>query len=297
VAAVESAYMKERLVESNARRLTAIETGGRTVVGVNAFLDSEPSPLTAGGGGDFLTIDPAAEAEQIARLDAWRRDRDSKAVEGALAALTAAAAQGVNVMEPSIACAKAGVTTGEWAGALRRVYGEYRAPTGLGRVAREGPESNALAALRSQVDELSQHLGRPLKMLVGKPGLDGHSNGAEQIAVRARGAGFHVVYPGIRLTPAEIARAARDESVHVVGLSVLSGSHVPLVTEVLNHLAEAGLADLPVVVGGIVPTEDAARLEAAGVVAVFTPKDYDLTDIMARVVQIAAKASREAACA
>jgi (2R)-ethylmalonyl-CoA mutase len=297
VAAVESAYMKERLVESNARRVAAIETGGQTVVGVNAFLDSEPSPLTAGGGGDFLTIDPAAETEQIARLNAWRQARDSKAVESALAALTAAAAQGTNVMGPSIACAKAGVTTGEWAGALRQVYGEYRAPTGLGRAAREGPESNALAALRSQVDELSQRLGRPLKMLVGKPGLDGHSNGAEQIAVRARDAGFQVVYPGIRLTPAEIARAARDESVHVVGLSVLSGSHVPLVTEVLHHLAKAGLADLPVVVGGIVPPEDAARLEAAGVAAVFTPKDYDLTDIMAQVVQIAAKANREAACA
>jgi (2R)-ethylmalonyl-CoA mutase len=297
VAAVESAYMKERLVESNARRVAAIETGGQTVVGVNAFLDSEPSPLTAGGGGDFLTIDPAAEAEQIERLNAWRASRDPKAVEGALAALTAAATQGVNVMEPSIACAKAGVTTGEWAGALRLVFGEYRAPTGLGRAAREGPESNALAALRSQVDELSQHLGRPLKMLVGKPGLDGHSNGAEQIAVRARDAGFQVVYPGIRLTPAEIARAAREESVHVVGLSVLSGSHVPLVTEVLHHLAEAGLVDLPVVVGGIVPPEDAARLEAAGVAAVFTPKDYDLTDIMAQVVRIAAKASREAACA
>jgi (2R)-ethylmalonyl-CoA mutase len=297
VAAVESAYMKERLVESNARRVAAIETGGQTVVGVNAFLDSEPSPLTAGGGGDFLTIDPAAETEQIARLNAWRQARDSKAVESALAALTAAAAQGTNVMGPSIACAKAGVTTGEWAGALRQVYGEYRAPTGLGRAAREGPESNALAALRSQVDELSQRLGRPLKMLVGKPGLDGHSNGAEQIAVRARDAGFQVVYPGIRLTPAEIARAARDESVHVVGLSVLSGSHVPLVTEVLHHLAKAGLADLPVVVGGIVPPEDAARLEATGVAAVFTPKDYDLTDIMAQVVQIAAKANREAACA
>jgi (2R)-ethylmalonyl-CoA mutase len=296
VAAVESAYMKERLVESNARRVAAIESGGQTVIGVNAFLDSEPSPLTAGGDGDFLTIDPAAEAEQIARLDAWRQARDSNAVEGALAALTAAA-QGVNVMEPSIACAKAGVTTGEWAGALRQVFGEYRAPTGLGRAAREGPESNALAALRSQVDELSAHLGRPLKMLVGKPGLDGHSNGAEQIAVRARDAGFQVVYPGIRLTPAEIARTARDESVHVVGLSVLSGSHVPLVTEVLKHLAEAGLADLPVVVGGIVPPEDAARLAAAGVAAVFTPKDYDLTDIMTQVVQIAAKANREAACA
>ncbi len=294
VAAVESAYMKQRLVESNARRLAAIESGEQTVVGVNAFTETAPSPLTAGGDGGFLAPDPAAEAEQIARLTAWRDSRDGKAAEAALAALGTAAAKGENVMEPSIACAHAGVTTGEWAEALRQVYGEYRAPTGVGRAAAAGDPAG-LKELRARVDELAKRLGRRPRILLGKPGLDGHSNGAEQIAVRARDAGFEVVYEGIRLTPAQIAQAALEEGVHVVGLSILSGSHGPLAADVLARLAQHGIGEVPVVIGGIIPPEDAERLKAAGVAAVYTPKDYDLTAILADIVEIVDKGTREAA--
>ena len=299
VAAVEASYMKERLVESNARRLEAIESGAQVVVGVNAYSESEPSPLTTGEG-DFLTIDPAVEAEQVAALQAWREGRDLAEVGRALEALSAAAREDRNVMEPSIACAHAGVTTGEWTEALRRIWGEYRAPTGVGRavgraVGLAGNEDAGLAAVRRRVEEVSKRLGRRLKMLVGKPGLDGHSNGAEQIAVRARDAGFEVVYEGIRLTPAQIAGAALEEGVHVVGLSILSGSHLPLVTEVLEGMAAAGLGDVPVVAGGIIPPEDQAALKAAGVAAVYTPKDYDLTAIMADIVEIIERESKAAA--
>jgi (2R)-ethylmalonyl-CoA mutase len=294
VAAVESAYMKQRLVESNARRVAAIESGEQTVVGVNAFTETASSPLTAGNDGGFLAPDPAAEAGQIERLEAWRAARDGKAAEKALAELGAAAAGGENVMEPSIACAHAGVTTGEWAERLREIYGEYRAPTGVGRAAGGGDPAR-LAELRKRVDEVAKRLGRRPKMLLGKPGLDGHSNGAEQIAVRARDAGFEVVYEGIRLTPAQIAQAALEESVHVVGLSVLSGSHGALAADVLARLAEHGLGDVPVVIGGIIPPEDAESLKAAGVAAVYTPKDYDLTGILADIVEIVDKGSREAA--
>ncbi|MDH3595579.1 MAG: protein meaA [Rhodospirillales bacterium] len=294
VAAVESAYMKQRLVESNARRVAAIESGEQTVVGVNAFTETAPSPLTAGGDGGFLAPDPAAEAGQIARLEAWREARDGKAAEKALAELGAAAARGENVMEPSIACAHAGVTTGEWAEALREVYGEYRAPTGVGRAVGGGDPAR-LKELRKRVDEVAKRLGGRPKMLLGKPGLDGHSNGAEQIAVRARDAGFEVVYDGIRLTPAQIAKAALEEGVHVVGLSVLSGSHGPLAADVLARLAEHGIGEVPVVIGGIIPPEDAERLKAAGVAAVYTPKDYDLTAILADIVEIVDKGTREAA--
>ncbi len=297
IAAVENAYMKERLVESAARRLEAIESGQQTVVGVNAYQDSEPSPLTTGGDGDFLAPDPAAETGQIENLRAWRAARDPGAVERALAALEAAARDGSNIMETSIACAHAGITTGEWGAVLRRVFGEYRAPTGVGgaAAAHSPAEADALAPVRERVEAVSRRLGRRLKMLVGKPGLDGHSNGAEQIAVRARDAGFEVVYEGIRLTPAQIVGAALEEGVHVIGLSILSGSHVALVSEVLQRMDKAGLGRVPLVAGGIIPGEDAAALKKAGVAAVYTPKDYDLTAILADIVDIVDRATQEAA--
>ncbi len=293
VAAIETSYMKERLVESNARRLKAIEGGEQIVIGVNAFEETEPSPLTEGADGGFLSVDPKAEADQIARLTAWRAARDQGASEAALADLAAAAKEDRNVMPASIACAHAGVTTGEWADTLRRIFGEFRAPTGVGRAAGTG-HGQDLTAVRRRVEEVSARLGRRLKMLVGKPGLDGHSNGAEQVAVRARDAGFEVVYEGIRLSPAQIAGAALEEGVHVVGLSVLSGSHLPLVGDVIGRMQALGLTDVPVVAGGIIPPEDAEALKAAGVAAVYTPKDYDLTAIIADIVEIVDRNSREA---
>ena len=292
VAAVDSSYLKQRLVESNAKRLAAIESGEITVVGVNRFTESAPSPLTAGEDGGFLSVDPEAEADQIARLQAWRAQRDGKAVEAALAALAATANDGGNIMPASIACAHAGVTGGEWAGTLRSIFGEYRAPTGVGKAAAPGG-GDALARLRNRVGTVSDKLGRRIKMLVGKPGLDGHSNGAEQIAVRARDAGLEVVYEGIRLTPAQIVNAAVEEGVHVVGLSILSGSHLALVTDVVERMGRAGLGHIPVVAGGIIPPEDAETLRKAGVARVYTPKDYDLTTIMADIVELVAE--REAA--
>jgi len=294
IAAVEQGYMKRRLVESNARRLADIECGAQKVVGVNCFTETADSPLLAGADGGFLSPVGEAEREQVEGLEAWRASRDSKAATQALSALQAAAREGRNIMEPSIACAHAGVTTGEWGRVLREVYGEYRAPTGVSRAAGSAGAAS-LADLRASVERVSQRLGRRLKMLVGKPGLDGHSNGAEQIAVRARDAGFEVVYEGIRLTPAQIANAALEEGVHVVGLSILSGSHGPLVGDVLARLKNVGLGDLPVVVGGIIPPEDAARLRALGVARVYTPKDYDLNAILADIVSVVDSAGREAA--
>ena len=288
VAAVESAYLKQRLVESNAKRLAAIEAGAITVVGVNKFTESAPSPLTAGEDGGFLSVDPKAEAEQIARLQAWRAQRDGKAVESALAGLAAAAKDGANIMPASIACAHAGVTGGEWAATLRGIFGEFRAPTGVGKAA-AAASGDALAKVRARVTAVSERLGRRIKMLVGKPGLDGHSNGAEQIAVRARDAGLEVVYEGIRLTPAQIVNAAVEEGVHVVGLSILSGSHLALVADVLERMTKAGLGHIPLVAGGIIPPEDAAALKAAGVARIYTPKDYDLTAIMADIVELVAE--------
>lgn len=284
VAAIDSSYMKQKLVESNTRRLKAIESGEQIVVGVNKFTEGAPSPLTAGDGA-IMTVDPRVESEQIEALKAWRASRDSKAAESALAGLRSALQEGRNVMEPSIACAHAGVTTGEWSDVLRQVFGEYRAPTGVGRAASE-EKTGRLADVRSHVDAVSARLGRRIKMLVGKPGLDGHSNGAEQVAVRARDAGMEVVYEGIRLTPAQIVNAALEESVHIVGLSILSGSHVPLVTEVLERMKASGLDDIPVIVGGIIPPEDERLLLEAGVARVYTPKDYDLTGIMADIVTL-----------
>ncbi len=294
VAAIESAYMKQRLVESNARRLAAIEAGVQIVVGVNKFTDSAPSPLTAGSDGGILTVDATAESEAIERLNAWRAARDNAAVKAALAQLTADARAGRNVMPASIACAHAGVTTGEWGAALRRTYGEYRAPTGVSRAAANAPLTD-LTEVRARVDQVSSKLGRRIKMLVGKPGLDGHSNGAEQIAVRARDAGMEVIYEGIRLTPAEIANAALEEGVHVIGLSILSGSHITLVSEVLERLRAGGLSDVPVIVGGIVPADDAERLKAMGVARIYTPKDYDVCRIMTEIVAIVEAAHAQAA--
>jgi ethylmalonyl-CoA mutase len=293
VAAIENSYMKQRLVESNARRLAAIEAGEQVVVGVNKFTDSAPSPLTATDDGGILTVDAAAEAEAIQRLVAWRAARDAKAADEALRRLEADARAGRNVMEASIACAHAGVTTGEWGTALRKIYGEYRAPTGVARAGIETGHGD-LTRVRARVEEISAKLGRRIKILVGKPGLDGHSNGAEQIAVRARDAGLEVVYEGIRLTPAEIANAALEEGVHVIGLSILSGSHITLVGEILERLRASGLGDVPLIVGGIIPAEDAERLKAMGVARVYTPKDYDISRIMGEIVEIVSAAARAA---
>jgi len=286
VTAIESSYMKERLVESNSRRVAAIESGEQVVVGVNRWQETAESPLAAGDGA-ILTVDPKAEAEQIERLMAWREQRDNAAVAETLKALRTAAQEGRNIMEPSIACAHAGVTGGEWAGALRGMFGEYRAPTGVGR-AMSNSAAEPLEKLREEVDRVSGKLGRRVKMLVGKPGLDGHSNGAEQIAVRARDAGMEVVYDGIRLTPAQSVEAAQDEAVHVVGLSILSGSHLPLVTEVIERMKKNGV-DVPVVAGGIIPPEDAKALLDAGCARIYTPKDYDLTAIMSDIVGLVDK--------
>ena len=282
VAAVDTGYMKHQLVELNTARLEAIERGDQVVVGVNKYLESEPSPL-ADAADAILTVSEDAERGQIERLKAWRESRDNAAVSEALKDLKRAAAGGANIMPASIACAKAGVTTGEWGWTLRAAFGEYRAPTGVGRAMRN--DVSGLDDIRADVDRISRKLGRRLTFLVGKPGLDGHSNGAEQIAVRARDAGMHVVYEGIRLTPEEIVAAARKEKAHVIGLSVLSGSHLPLVEDVVGRMKKAGL-NVPVIVGGIIPPEDAAELEKAGVAAVYTPKDFELNRIMSDVVRI-----------
>ena len=284
VAGVESGYIKEQLVASNAARIAAIESGEQVVVGVNAYKETAPSPLVGKGVDAILTIDAAAERDQVARLEAWRAARDEVAVKAALAALEKAARSDENIMPASIAAAKAGVTTGEWAGLLREVFGEYRAPTGVGGVTAPAGNVEQLAKLRRRVADLEKTLGRRPKLLVGKPGLDGHSNGAEQIALRARDAGFDVVYEGIRVTPADLARAAADEGVHIVGLSVLSGSHLELITEVLERMKERGIASVPVVAGGIIPESDAAELRKRGVRAVYTPKDFEISKIIEDLV-------------
>jgi ethylmalonyl-CoA mutase len=278
VAAVESGYLKSAMVSSLASRRRRIESGEDVVVGVNRFTESEPSPLLSELEGAIQAVDPGVEAAAVAAVRAWRASRDAAAVEAALTALRDAAKTQANLMEPSLACARAGVTTGEWAGVLREVFGEYRPPTGVGTASGGGHEAG-LAAVRERVREMG-----PLKFLVGKPGLDGHSNGAEQIALRARDAGFEVVYSGIRLTPAQIVAAAVEEDADVVGLSVLSGSHLSVVPEVIDGLRAAGLTDVPVVVGGIVPDADAATLRAAGVARVFTPKDFEITQVLSQVV-------------
>ncbi|MEJ2228939.1 MAG: protein meaA [Alphaproteobacteria bacterium] len=285
VAAVESSYMKQRLVEANAARLKAIEAGEQVVVGVNRWTETEPSPLSSGEGA-IQTVPEWVEREAVEQVQAWRAARDAEAVTKALAELKAAAGEERNIMEPSIACAKAGVTTGEWGATLREVFGEYRAPTGVGAARGSVSDSDSLAQVRAEVERISAKLGRRIKFLVAKPGLDGHSNGAEQIAVRARDCGMEVVYEGIRLTPAEIVNAALEESVHLVGVSILSGSHVLLVQDIMERMRAARMDDVPVVVGGIIPAEDAEALKAAGVAAVYTPKDFQLNEIMAGIVRL-----------
>jgi ethylmalonyl-CoA mutase len=274
-------YMKGRLVDSNAERIARIETGETVVVGVNRFTTTEPSPLTTGEDA-IMVADAHAEADQIARLQAWRAARDEGAVRAALEDLRAAALSGANIMPASIAAARAGATTGEWGLVVRRAFGEYRAPTGVSR--NPSNRTEGLEPIRAAVDAASTRLGRRLKFLVGKPGLDGHSNGAEQIAARARDCGMDIHYEGIRLTPAEIVAAARAQSAHVVGLSILSGSHLPLVEATLARMRAEGLGDVPLIVGGIIPEEDAARLRAMGVAAVYTPKDFELNRIMMDIV-------------
>jgi (2R)-ethylmalonyl-CoA mutase len=279
VAAIE--YMKGRLVEANSDRLSKIESKETTVVGVNRWTEAAPSPLTAGDG-SIMVADADAERDQIERLQNWRATRDEAKVKAALDALRQACATGANVMPASIAAAKAGATTGEWGAVVRTAFGEYRAPTGVSRSPSNRTEG--LEPIRDAVAAVSSKLGRQLKFLVGKPGLDGHSNGAEQIAARARDCGMDIHYEGIRLTPAEIVAAAVEQEAHVVGLSILSGSHIPLITETMERMRAAGLGDVPLVVGGIIPEEDAARLRAMGVAAVYTPKDFELNRIMMDIV-------------
>ncbi len=286
------AYMKRRLVESNTQRIAAIESGDTKIVGVNAFTTTEPSPLSAGSDA-IMTVKDDVEYEQIERLKAWRSSRDAKAVAATLDDLARAAREGRNVMEPSIACAKAGVTTGEWGGCLREIFGEYRAPTGVALTMRaDGGET--LAGLRTRVKALAERMGETPRFLVGKPGLDGHSNGAEQIAVRAADTGLEVIYDGIRVTPEQLVKTVQEKNVHILGLSILSGSHVPLIRDVMQRLRAAGLS-VPVVAGGIIPQDDVNVLKQLGVAAVYTPKDFDMNRIMSDLVTLIEKRVAEEA--
>ncbi len=281
VAAID--YMKSRLVESNAARIARIEARETTVVGVNRWTEAAPSPLTAGDG-SIMVADPAAEADQIARLNAWREARDETAVQKALTDLRAAAKSGKNIMPSSIAAARAGATTGEWGAMIRDAFGQYRGPTGVSK--NPSNRTEGLEDIRAQVDAVSDRLGRRLKLLVGKPGLDGHSNGAEQIATRARDCGMDITYDGIRMTPAEIVESAKKDDPHVIGLSILSGSHIPLIADLMQQLKDAGLTDIPVIAGGIIPDDDAEDLRKMGVARVYTPKDFELNKIMADIVTL-----------
>jgi (2R)-ethylmalonyl-CoA mutase len=290
-------YMKSSLVDSHRERIRRIESGEQTVVGLNRYTETEPSPLLQGADGGILTVDPEVEGQQREAIRRWRAERDQAPVDAALEELRRVAAdEAQNIMPATIAAAKAGATTGEWAQALRDAFGEFRAPTGVGEAAAGATSQEDLVALRDEVDRVSETLGRRLKILVGKPGLDGHSNGAEQIAVRARDIGMDVVYEGIRLTPSQIAASAEQEGVHVVGLSILSGSHRELIPGVVAALRERGV-DAPVVVGGIIPEADVEPLRAAGVAAVYTPKDFDLTAIMKDIVALVAERHGVAASA
>ena len=281
ISAIE--YMKARLVDSNAVRINKIENNQTVVVGVNKFTTGEASPLTAGDD-EILVVDPAVEKQQVDRLNDWRASRDTAAVQSALKNLRAAAQAGENIMPASIAAAKAGATTGEWAAQMRAVFGEYRGPTGVSRAVSN--QTEGLEELRDAVDKISDRLGRRLKFLVGKPGLDGHSNGAEQIAFRARDCGMDIAYEGIRLTPEQIIASAIEQKPHVIGLSILSGSHLPLVADLMDKLAAAGLSDIPVIVGGIIPDSDADTLRSIGVAKVYTPKDFALNTIMMDIVEL-----------
>jgi (2R)-ethylmalonyl-CoA mutase len=278
-------YMKAALVESQRERWRRLEAGELTVVGMNRFTSTEPSPLTADADGGIMVVDPAIEAERRREVKRWRAERDQTAVDRALYELARVArTDDENILPATLEAARAGATTGEWAHTLRQVFGEYRAPTGVGEAA--AVPDDGVAELREEVERVSEALGRRMKFLVGKPGLDGHSNGAEQIAVRARDAGMDVVYEGIRLTPSQIATSAAQEGVHVVGLSILSGSHAELIPSVLQALEQAGAGDVPVVVGGIIPETDAAALREAGVAAVYTPKDWDLNRMMRDIIAL-----------
>ena len=290
VEAVESGYIKQRLVESNAARLRAIENGDQVVVGVNKYIEGAPSPLTENLDDAILTVDPEVDANQREALALWKRERDNGAADEALAELQRVANTDENMMTASIAAAHAGVTTGEWANTLRQVWGEYRAPTGVAgatvKTSGSGASAEVIDRLRSRLSELETRMGRRAKLLVGKPGLDGHSNGAEQIAIKARDVGFDVVYEGIRVSPEQIVASALEEGVHIIGLSILSGSHLALVPEVAERLRAAGLGDVPLVVGGIIPDADAERLRREGIAAVYTPKDFELDNIMSDLIDL-----------
>lgn len=286
VQAIQSGYIKRQLVASQTARLRAIERGAHKVVGLNCFTETAESPLTRGADSSILRVDVQAEREQIERLTAFRAGRNQNEVEAALEQLAVTARSGENIMPVSIRCAHAGVTTGEWSGVLRRIFGEYRAPTGIDIATEETRDAPQVERIRERARRTGEALGRPLRLLVGKPGLDGHSNGAEQIAVKARDVGFEIVYEGIRLTPKQIAKAAQEEGVHLIGLSVLSGSHLELVDDVMGELANLDLADLPVIIGGIIPGQDAPQLKAKGIAAVYTPKDSDLNAIMIDIIDI-----------
>jgi (2R)-ethylmalonyl-CoA mutase len=291
IAAVESGYMKQELVSAHAARRARIESGEEQVVGVNIYKTTEPSPLTADLDAAIMAADPQAEKSALASVEEWKAQRDGAAVAEALATLARDARTDTNLMAPTLACARVGVTTGEWAGTLREVFGEFRAPTGVGGAVGIAEAGAELTSVRAKVKATGDELGGRLRLLVGKPGLDGHSNGAEQVAVRARDAGFEVIYQGIRLTPQQIVAAAVAEDVHCVGLSILSGSHMELVPAVLEGLREAGLGDLPVIVGGIIPDSDGRKLLDLGVAAVYTPKDFGLTEIMGGIVDVIRRAN------
>jgi (2R)-ethylmalonyl-CoA mutase len=290
VDAVESGYIKQKLVESNAARLRAIENGDQVVVGVNKYIEGAPSPLTENLDDAILTVDPEVDKNQREALGRWKLERDNAAAEKALAELRRVANAGENMMTASIAAAHAGVTTGEWANTLREVWGEYRAPTGVAgatvKTSGSGASAEVVERLRGRLNDLEVRMGRRAKLLVGKPGLDGHSNGAEQIAIKARDVGFDVVYEGIRVSPEQIVASALEEGVHLIGLSILSGSHLALVPEVAERLRAAGLGDVPLVVGGIIPDADAERLRQDGIAAVYTPKDFELDNIMSDLIDL-----------
>ena len=286
VAAIETGYVKRELVKSHTERLRAIESGDLKIIGVNCFQQTAESPLTTGTDSGIMKVDSQAEQDQIQALQAFRAGRNQADVQRTLAVLREAATGNTNIMPASIDCARAGVTTGEWSQVLRDVFGEYRAPTGIDISGSSQGQSAAATAIRERVQETGTQMGRPLRLLIGKPGLDGHSNGAEQIAVKGRDVGFEIVYEGIRLTPKQIARAAQEEGVHLIGLSVLSGSHLELAADIANELAALGLADIPVIVGGIIPEDDAEQLKQRGIAAIYTPKNVDMNAIMADMLNI-----------
>ena len=291
VPVLENGYMKQQLVESNTRKLRQIESGEKVVVGVNQFEEAEPSPLTADTEGSFYVVDDSVEAEQIRILEDFRLRRDKEKVARALDHLREGIEKGKNIVEMSIECAKSGVTTGEWGKTMREIFGEYRAPTGVSLVATDVPQAGEAGKVNERVRKLNDKLGRNLKILIGKPGLDGHSNGAEQIAVKARDVGMEVVYEGIRLTPEQIAESAMQEGVHVIGLSILSGSHLDLIPEMVKNMKKRGLADIPLVVGGIIPEADMKKMYHAGVKKIYTPKDFNLNEIMSGIVDVVAQAN------